>query len=98
MTHFHGDHICGLMAKDTNAPIFPNAEIHVPASEYKFWTNPADRRRGAAKRIQAVFPTWKNIKQFEGDKEVAAGRRADLPRRAIRRVIRATTSVRAASS
>ena len=25
ITHFHADHISGLMAKDTNAPIFPNA-------------------------------------------------------------------------
>src|SRR5262245_48757435 len=32
LTHFHGDHISGLMAKDTNAPIFPNAEILVPAA------------------------------------------------------------------
>jgi glyoxylase-like metal-dependent hydrolase (beta-lactamase superfamily II) len=72
ITHFHPDHITGLMAKDTNAPVFPNAEIHVPAAEYKFWTNPSTTA-GAAKRIQAVFPTWKNIKQFEGDKEVAPG-------------------------
>jgi glyoxylase-like metal-dependent hydrolase (beta-lactamase superfamily II) len=75
ITHFHPDHISGLMAKDTNAPIFPNAEIHVPAAEYKFWTTPTTTA-GAAKRIQAVFPTWKNIKPFEGDKEVAAGVRA----------------------
>jgi glyoxylase-like metal-dependent hydrolase (beta-lactamase superfamily II) len=72
ITHFHPDHITGLMAKDTNAPIFPNAEIIVPAVDYKYWTDPATTG-GAAKRIQAVFPTWKNIKQFEGDKEVAPG-------------------------
>ena len=72
ITHFHGDHITGLMAKDTNAPIFPNAEIHVPAAEYKFWTDPSITA-GAAKRIQAVFPGWKNIKQFDGDKEVVPG-------------------------
>jgi glyoxylase-like metal-dependent hydrolase (beta-lactamase superfamily II) len=73
MTHFHGDHISGLMAKDTNAPIFPNAEILVPAPEYKYWTDPAN---AGGKRVQAVFPTWKNMKQFEGDKEVAPGVRA----------------------
>jgi len=75
VTHFHPDHITGLMAKDTNAPVFPNAEIHVPAGEYAYWTNPATTA-GAAKRIQAVFPNWKNIKQFEGDKEVVSGVRA----------------------
>jgi glyoxylase-like metal-dependent hydrolase (beta-lactamase superfamily II) len=75
ITHFHPDHISGLMAKDTNAPIFPNAEIHVPADEYKHWTNPAVTG-GAAKRIQAVFPGWKNIKQYQGEKEVVPGVRA----------------------
>ena len=33
VTHFHADHISGMMAKLTNAPIFPNAEIHVSAAE-----------------------------------------------------------------
>jgi glyoxylase-like metal-dependent hydrolase (beta-lactamase superfamily II) len=75
MTHFHGDHISGLMAKDTNAPVFPNATIHVPADEYKFWTTPTVTA-GAAKRIQAVFPGWKNIRQFEGEAEVVPGVKA----------------------
>ena len=75
ITHFHADHITGLMAKDTNAPIFPNAQIHVPAAEYRFWTNPATTA-GAAKRIQSVFPGWKNIRQFEGEIEVVPGVRA----------------------
>ena len=68
ITHFHADHISGLMAKDTNAPIFPNAEIHVPEAEYKFWTAPTTTA-GAAKRIQAVFPGWKNIKPFDGERK-----------------------------
>ncbi len=75
ITHFHGDHISGMMAKDTNMPIFPNAQIHVSAAEYKFWTNPTVTA-GAAKRIQAVFPGWKNIRQFEGEIEVLPGVRA----------------------
>jgi glyoxylase-like metal-dependent hydrolase (beta-lactamase superfamily II) len=75
LTHFHPDHISGLMAKDTNAPVFPNAQIHVPANEYKFWTAPTTTA-GAAKRIQAVFPGWKNIRQFEGEAEVVPGVRA----------------------
>ncbi|MEQ1615577.1 MAG: MBL fold metallo-hydrolase, partial [Hyphomicrobiaceae bacterium] len=33
VTHYHPDHIFGLMAKDTNAPIFPNAEIMVASAE-----------------------------------------------------------------
>jgi len=79
ISHFHPDHIYGLMAKDTNAPVFPQAEIVVTATEYKWWTDPAvvdklpEARKGLARRIQAVFPTWKNMRQVEGDVEVAPG-------------------------
>lgn len=82
ISHFHPDHIFGLMAKDTNAQIFPNAEIIVPEAEYKYWTDPAiiptlsKRRQGLAKRVQATFPNWKNIRQIGGDVEVAAGVRS----------------------
>ena len=79
ISHFHPDHIFGLMAKETNAPVFPNAEIVVSDVEYRFWTDPnvfdklAEARKPLAKRIQAVFPTWKNIKQVTGETEVAPG-------------------------
>jgi glyoxylase-like metal-dependent hydrolase (beta-lactamase superfamily II) len=79
ISHFHPDHIFGLMEKDTNAQTFPNAEIVVSAAEYKFWTDPAvvDKlpaaRQPLAKRIQATFPTWKNIRQVDGEVEVAPG-------------------------
>jgi glyoxylase-like metal-dependent hydrolase (beta-lactamase superfamily II) len=82
VTHFHGDHILGLMAKDTNAQIFPNAEIIMPAAEYKYWTDPgvfttlAEARHGLTKRIQATFPTWKNIKQVDAGKDAIPGVRA----------------------
>jgi len=78
ISHFHPDHIYGLMAKD-NAPIFPDAEIIVPAYEYKWWTDPSvinrlpPGRRPLAQRIQAVFPTWKNIRQVAGEPEVLPG-------------------------
>src|SRR5882762_3238797 len=81
ISHFHPDHIYGLMAKDTNAPVFTNAEIIMPESEYKWWTDPAvidklpEARKGLGRRIQAVFPTWKNIRQVEGEVEVAPGLR-----------------------
>src|SRR5467141_3828682 len=76
ISHFHPDHIYGLMAKDTNAPVFPNAEIIMSDVEYKWWTDPsvidklAEARKGLARRIQAVFPTWRNIKQVAGEVEV----------------------------
>jgi glyoxylase-like metal-dependent hydrolase (beta-lactamase superfamily II) len=79
ISHCHPDHIFGLMEKDTNKPVFPNAEIVISDVEYKFWTDPAvidrlpEARKGLARRIQAVFPTWKNIRQVSGEPEVATG-------------------------
>ncbi len=67
------------MEKDTNKPVYPNAELVISDVEYKFWTDPAvidrlpEARKGLARRIQAVFPTWKNIRQVEGEPEVAPG-------------------------
>ena len=40
LTHLHGDHIYGLMNHETNAQVFPDAEIVVPNAELKFWTRP----------------------------------------------------------
>lgn len=79
ISHFHPDHIFGLMAKETNEPIFPNAEIVVSETEYKWWTDPGvfgrlnEARKPLAQRIQKVFPNWKNITQITGEKEVAPG-------------------------
>lgn len=82
ISHFHPDHIFGLMEKGTNAAVFPNAEIVVSAGEYKFWTDPAvieklpEARRPLAQRIQATFPVWKNVRQVDGEAEVAPGIRS----------------------
>ncbi len=67
ISHFHADHIFGLLEKGTNAPVFPNAEIIVPAAEYNWWTDPSvitrmpEGRRPFARRVQAVIPKWKNV-------------------------------------
>lgn len=82
VTHFHGDHIFGLMEKDTNAQVFPNAEIIVPAVEYAYWTDAGlmaklpEARHALIKRIQATLPTWKNVKQVESGKDAVAGVRS----------------------
>lgn len=79
VSHFHPDHIFGLMQKGTNAPVFPNAELIVNATEYKWWTEPGrveklpEPRKPLGQRINAVFPGWKNFKLVEGEKEVAPG-------------------------
>jgi glyoxylase-like metal-dependent hydrolase (beta-lactamase superfamily II) len=79
VSHFHPDHVWGLMEKGTNAAVFPNAELVVNGAEYKWWTDPsrldklAPGRKAAGKRIADVFPTWNNWKQVEDNAEVAPG-------------------------
>ena len=80
LTHLHGDHVYGLMNHETNAQVFPDAEIVVPAAELKFWTSPGvesmdfgPTRKGLAQRIQATVATWKNVRPFEGEPELLPG-------------------------
>ncbi|CCD96238.1 conserved exported hypothetical protein [Bradyrhizobium sp. ORS 375] len=79
ISHFHPDHIFGLMRGDADTPVFPNAEIIVAAAEYKFWTDPAltsrlpPWRQSLARRIQSVIPGWKNVLPVEGEDEVVPG-------------------------
>jgi len=79
VSHMHPDHIFGLMEKDTNAQIYPNAEIMVGETEYNFWTEPGlieklpERRKGLAQRIQATFPNWKNVTLYNSGTELAPG-------------------------
>jgi len=80
ISHFHGDHISGLMAKETNAQMFPDAEIIVPAAELTWWTQPIESipqpRRALAQRVQATLPSWKNVRPVDGEAELAPGIRA----------------------
>jgi glyoxylase-like metal-dependent hydrolase (beta-lactamase superfamily II) len=79
VSHFHPDHVWGLMEKGTNAAVFPNTELIVSSTEYKWWTDPGrveklpEGRRPAGKRIGDVFPTLKNWKLVEDNAEVAPG-------------------------
>ena len=82
ISHFHPDHIFGLMEKDTDAQVFPQAEIIVPEVEYAFWTDPSVFSKlpkdwhGLAARIQNTFPRWKNVTRAAADREVAPGIRS----------------------
>lgn len=81
ISHFHPDHIYGLMTKE-NEQLFGNTEIMVPEAEYKYWADPSvieklpEARKGIAVRVQASMPTWKNLKQIAGDVEVLPGVRS----------------------
>ena len=82
ISHFHPDHIFGLMAPQTNAAVYPNAEIVMPEVEYSWWTDTGvftrlpEARHGLARRIQAVLPGWKangRIRLVGDNVEVAPG-------------------------
>ena len=79
ISHFHPDHVWGLMEKGSNAPAFDHAELVVHAMEFAWWTEPgrveklAEGRRAAGKRIADVFPTWKNWRFVSDGAEVAPG-------------------------
>ena len=81
ISHFHGDHVNGLLASD-GTPAFPNAEVLVPATEWKFWMDDGEMSRAPAGRMQGLFKNNRNIfeaglkKQvtpYEWGKEVAPG-------------------------
>ena len=79
ISHFHPDHVWGLMEKGTNDPVFPNAELIVNATEYNWWTDPSrlaklpEGRKPAGKRIAENFPKWKNWKLVDDGAEVVPG-------------------------
>ena len=79
ISHFHADHIDGLMDRDTNALIYPDAELVVSSTEYNWWTDPTrasklpKERSALGARIAKVFPSWKNWRLIDGEPEVAPG-------------------------
>ena len=80
ISHFHSDHINGLLTAD-NKPAFPNAEILVPAAEWKYFTDEGEISRAPAGRMQEIFQNVKRVfdalgrkvTQYDAGKEVAPG-------------------------
>ena len=66
ISHYHGDHINGLLKAD-NSLAFPNAEILVPAAEHKYWTDAGEESRSSTQRIADNF---KNVHRVMGNAEV----------------------------
>ena len=50
ISHFHTDHVNGLLTAD-GTPAFPNAEVLVPATEWKFWMDDGEMSRAPAGRM-----------------------------------------------
>ena len=81
ISHFHTDHVNGLLTAD-GTPAFPNAEVLVPATEWKFWMDDGEMSRAPAGRMQGLFKNNRNVFEaglkkkvtpYEWGKEVAPG-------------------------
>jgi glyoxylase-like metal-dependent hydrolase (beta-lactamase superfamily II) len=81
ITHFHGDHVNGLLLADGKTPAFPNAEIKVPSVEWKFWMDDGEMSRASPGRMTELFANnrrifdalGRKVTPYEWDKEVAPG-------------------------
>ncbi|WP_072385497.1 MBL fold metallo-hydrolase [Hyphomicrobium sp. CS1BSMeth3] len=81
LSHLHRDHVGGLLTKDGH-PAFPNAEIFVPAADWRFWSDDGNLTRMTAGSIpeinfrnnKQVFASLKNrVTLYDADKEVQPG-------------------------
>jgi glyoxylase-like metal-dependent hydrolase (beta-lactamase superfamily II) len=81
ISHFHTDHVNGLLTAD-GKPAFPNAEVLVPATEWRFWTDDGEMSRARGERMVGLFKNNRNIFEtglkkkvtpYEWNKEIAPG-------------------------
>ncbi len=80
ISHFHGDHINGLITPD-GKPSFPNAEILVPAVEMKYFMDDAEMGKQTTDRMKGVFTGARTVfdklnrkvTPYEAGKEIAPG-------------------------
>lgn len=79
ISHFHGDHINGLVGPD-NKPAFPNAEVMVPAVEWAFWADESNTSKlpevarpqmGNVKRVFGVLGN--KVTHYDSNKELVPG-------------------------
>ena len=79
VTHFHPDHISGMISQATNSRIFGDTEIVVPGAELAFWMDAG--KGGAAnkplhERVAASIGKWKNVRQIKDGDTVIPGVKA----------------------
>ena len=79
ITHFHGDHINGLLTAD-NKSAFPNAEIMVPAAEWAYWMDDGNMSRAPEalknnfNNARRVFGALQGkVTQHEAGKDIVPG-------------------------
>jgi len=78
-SHFHGDHINGLLAPD-GGRAFPNAEVIVPEPEWAWWTetgnetrSPDGQRGNFANTARCFAPYRERVRRIEPGAEVLPG-------------------------
>ncbi len=80
ISHFHADHVNGLLTPD-NKPAFANAEILVPAAEWRFWMDDGEMSRAPKGRMEDLFKNnrrvfdalGRKVTPYEWNKEVVPG-------------------------
>lgn len=81
ISHYHGDHINGLLRKN-NTLAFPNATVHVPAAEHRYWMSGDEMKRARSPRIEMLFKNarrvisgevLKRLRTYEWDEEIIPG-------------------------
>ncbi len=83
ITHFHGDHINGLLLADGGLA-YPNATISVPQPEWDFWTSEDEIARAKGSPREAAFanvqrvlnPLRDRIEFFAWDEDIVPGVKA----------------------
>jgi len=80
ISHFHGDHVNGLLSSEKKLA-YPNAEVMVPAVEWKFWMDDGEMSRAPEGRMQGLFKSNRaifdainrKVTPYEWNKEVIPG-------------------------
>lgn len=80
ISHFHGDHVNGLLDA-SNKLAFPNAEVLVPAAEWKFWMDDGEMSRAPKGRMEDLFKNnrrvfdalGRKVTPYDWNKELAPG-------------------------
>jgi glyoxylase-like metal-dependent hydrolase (beta-lactamase superfamily II) len=82
MSHFHGDHVNGLL-NGAGGAAFPNAEVVVPAAEWAWWSDtgnetrsPEGQRATFANSARRFAPYQGKIRQLAAGAEVIPGIRS----------------------
>src|SRR5258705_486549 len=80
ISHFHADHVNGLLDAN-NKLAFPNAEVLVPAAEWKFWMDDGEMGRAPKGRMEELFKNnrrvfdalERKVTPYEWNKEIVSG-------------------------